>query len=65
MAEIKLTEEEVVRRIKGWADRHPTPDEKLLVVGYNSYSPREIADEVRRRTEFGCQLIESDIANDM
>lgn len=43
--------EEVIQKIERWVDSHPSPDEPLLVIGKNSYSPRQILEEARRGNE--------------
>jgi len=44
---------ETVRKIEEWAEQHPTPDKKKFFVGSESYTPRDIAREVREGTKIG------------
>ncbi|MBR9703947.1 hypothetical protein GOV12_00920 [Candidatus Pacearchaeota archaeon] len=47
---------ETIKSIEEWAEQHTSPDKKLLSVGKQSYSPREIAREVKEGTKIGNKL---------
>ena len=51
-----VVEQEVINELEGWVANHPTPDEPMLAAGHNSYSPRQILDEVRKGGELGKRL---------
>jgi hypothetical protein len=51
-------EDDVAHAVAVWAERHPNPDLPLLAVGRRSFTPKELATEIRQRTRFGCQLSE-------
>lgn len=46
------------KAIEQWASRHPRPDQPLLVVGSESFSPNAIAVHVQQETALGKLLVE-------
>lgn len=53
-----MIDDKLIKEITDWASKHPNPDEPLLVIGYDSYSPKQILDEVMQGTTLGSRLIE-------
>lgn len=50
---------ESITYIDNWAQHHSNPDGQLLVAAGQSWSPRQIAEEVQKETELGRQLLEA------
>ena len=43
----------ITAAMREWAKRHPEPDEPMLFLAGESYSPRELADHVEKRAPVG------------
>jgi hypothetical protein len=52
----KCIDDTVISGVKRRVEDNPRPDEPLLVVGYNSYSPRQILKEIQSGTPLGLEL---------
>jgi hypothetical protein len=50
-------EQSIISEVERWAARHPRRDVAVLVFGSASYSPRQIADEIRSRSRAGLELL--------
>jgi DNA-binding NtrC family response regulator len=49
----KQEEDEIVRAVSEWVEKHPRPDTKLMVAGTEEYSPRDILEHIAAGTDFG------------
>jgi len=43
----------ITRAVTRWAERHPKPDEPTLMSSIGTFSPRQLAHEVARRSQTG------------
>lgn len=46
-------EDEIVRAVREWVEKHPRPDAKFVVAGAEEYSPRDILEHIAAGTDFG------------
>lgn len=44
---------EITQAMRGWAQGHPSPNEPMLFLAGESYSPKQLASEVAARTPVG------------